>query len=55
MLPFDDLMTSLQDCVITEDQTPENGRQPLRLFFDKLSESFRLVPGRSMFVNLGKL
>ncbi|XP_062273526.1 tRNA (32-2'-O)-methyltransferase regulator THADA [Scomber scombrus] len=41
MLSFEDLMTSLQDCVITEDQTPENVCQALRLFVDKLSESSR--------------
>ncbi|KAM7416659.1 hypothetical protein PAMA_018626 [Pampus argenteus] len=34
MLSFEDVLTSLQGCVITEDQT-------LRLFFDKLSESSR--------------
>ncbi|XP_067466068.1 tRNA (32-2'-O)-methyltransferase regulator THADA [Thunnus thynnus] len=37
MLSFEDLMTSLQNCVITEDQTPET----LGLFIDKLSESSR--------------
>ncbi|XP_044051427.1 thyroid adenoma-associated protein homolog isoform X2 [Siniperca chuatsi] len=41
MLSFEDLMTSLQDCVITEDQAPENVSQTLRLFIDKLSESSR--------------
>lgn len=51
MLSFEDLMTSLQDCVIAEDQVSENGSQLLRLFFDKLSESSRLVPNLSMFEN----
>ncbi|XP_044227695.1 thyroid adenoma-associated protein homolog [Thunnus albacares] len=37
MLSFEDLMTSFQNCVITEDQTPET----LGLFIDKLSESSR--------------
>ncbi|KAA8592239.1 hypothetical protein FQN60_017694 [Etheostoma spectabile] len=41
MLSFEDLMTSLQDCVLTEDQESENVSQTLRLFFDKLSESSR--------------
>ncbi|XP_078106846.1 tRNA (32-2'-O)-methyltransferase regulator THADA [Sander vitreus] len=41
MLSFEDLMTSLQDCVITEDEESENVSQTLRLFFDKLSESSR--------------
>ncbi|TDH12887.1 hypothetical protein EPR50_G00050690 [Perca flavescens] len=41
MLSFEDLMTSLKDCVITEDQESENGSHTLRLFFDKLSESSR--------------
>ncbi|XP_026199632.1 thyroid adenoma-associated protein homolog isoform X2 [Anabas testudineus] len=47
MLSFEDLMTSLQDCVISEDQVPENGSQLLRLFFDKLSESSRSSVKRS--------
>ncbi|XP_041793146.1 thyroid adenoma-associated protein homolog isoform X2 [Chelmon rostratus] len=41
MLSFEDLMTSLQDCVITEDQAASNVSQTLRLFIDKLSESSR--------------
>ncbi|XP_042345011.1 thyroid adenoma-associated protein homolog [Plectropomus leopardus] len=41
MLSFEDLITSLQDCVITEDQAAENVNQTLRLFIDKLSESSR--------------
>ncbi|XP_040897367.1 thyroid adenoma-associated protein homolog [Toxotes jaculatrix] len=41
MWSFEDLMTSLRDCVITEDQAAENVRQTLRLFSDKLSESSR--------------
>ncbi|XP_068995115.1 tRNA (32-2'-O)-methyltransferase regulator THADA [Embiotoca jacksoni] len=41
MLSFDNLMTSLQDCVIAEDRAPENVIQTLKLFSDKLSESSR--------------
>ncbi|XP_056233315.1 thyroid adenoma-associated protein homolog [Seriola aureovittata] len=41
MLPFEDLVTSLRDCVITQEQAPENVSQTLRLFMDKLSESSR--------------
>ncbi|GAA6224743.1 thyroid adenoma-associated protein homolog isoform X1 [Lates japonicus] len=41
MLSFEELMTSLQDCVITEHQAAENVIQTLRLFCDKLSESSR--------------
>ncbi|XP_040011618.1 thyroid adenoma-associated protein homolog isoform X2 [Xiphias gladius] len=41
MLSFEDLMTSLQDCVIPEDRAPENVRQTIGLFLDKLSESSR--------------
>ncbi|KAM7018971.1 tRNA (32-2'-O)-methyltransferase regulator THADA [Tautogolabrus adspersus] len=41
MLSFEELVTSLQGCVIGEDQTPEHVSQTLRLFFDKLSEASR--------------
>ncbi|XP_045890923.1 thyroid adenoma-associated protein homolog isoform X2 [Micropterus dolomieu] len=41
MLSFEDLMTRLQDCVIAQDQAPENVSQTLGLFIDKLSESSR--------------
>nr|XP_046243358.1 thyroid adenoma-associated protein homolog [Scatophagus argus] len=41
MFSFEDLMTSLQDCVISEDRAAENVRQTLRVFTDKLSESSR--------------
>ncbi|XP_070759925.1 tRNA (32-2'-O)-methyltransferase regulator THADA [Enoplosus armatus] len=34
-------MTSLQECVVTEDRAPEHVSQTLRLFVDKLSESSR--------------
>ncbi|XP_068560247.1 tRNA (32-2'-O)-methyltransferase regulator THADA isoform X2 [Cebidichthys violaceus] len=40
-MSFEDLLTSLQNCVVTEDQAPGNVSQTLRLFFDKLSESSR--------------
>ncbi|KAG7244081.1 hypothetical protein INR49_006243 [Caranx melampygus] len=39
MLSFEDLVTSLRECVITEDQAPETVSRTLRLFTDKLSES----------------
>lgn len=51
MLSFEELMTSLQDCVITEHQAAENVIQTLRLFCEKLSESSRLVTNSSMFGN----
>uniref|UniRef100_UPI003AAEFBF2 tRNA (32-2'-O)-methyltransferase regulator THADA n=1 Tax=Centroberyx gerrardi TaxID=166262 RepID=UPI003AAEFBF2 len=41
MLPFEDLLTSLQDCMITEDKTPEDVSQALELFINKLDESSR--------------
>ncbi|XP_074494084.1 tRNA (32-2'-O)-methyltransferase regulator THADA isoform X3 [Sebastes fasciatus] len=41
MLSFEDLMTSLQDFKITEDQASENVSQTFMLFFDKLCESSR--------------
>ncbi|XP_061672934.1 tRNA (32-2'-O)-methyltransferase regulator THADA-like isoform X2 [Syngnathoides biaculeatus] len=41
MLTFDELLTSLHICVVTENQTKENGNQTLQLFFDKLSECSR--------------
>ncbi|KAK2837266.1 hypothetical protein Q5P01_014478 [Channa striata] len=47
MLVFEDLMTSLQDCVIREDQAPENARPKLRLLFDKLLEFSRTSVKRS--------
>ncbi|XP_059193716.1 thyroid adenoma-associated protein homolog [Centropristis striata] len=40
MFSFNDLMTSLQDCV-TEDRAPENVSLTLRLFIEKLSDSSR--------------
>ncbi|XP_031712265.1 thyroid adenoma-associated protein homolog isoform X1 [Anarrhichthys ocellatus] len=40
-MSFEDLLTSLQNCVITEDQAPGNVSQTLGLLFDKLSESSR--------------
>ena len=49
MLSFEDLMTSLQDCVITEDRATENVARTLRLFLDKLSESSRSVLNLGMF------
>jgi len=42
-MSFKDLLTSLQNCVITEDQAPGNVSRTLSLFLDKLSESSRLV------------
>lgn len=43
MLTFEHLMTSLQGCVISEDQASERVSQTLGRFIDKLSESSRLV------------
>lgn len=40
---FEDLVTSLRECVITEDHAAESVSRTLRLFTDKLSESSRLV------------
>ncbi|XP_030000291.1 thyroid adenoma-associated protein homolog [Sphaeramia orbicularis] len=40
-MSFDDLLTSLQDCVITEDQPQEPVSHTLTLFCGKLSESSR--------------
>ncbi|XP_034398095.1 thyroid adenoma-associated protein homolog isoform X2 [Cyclopterus lumpus] len=45
-MSFKDLLTSLQNCVITEDQAPGNVSQTLRLFLDKLSESSRSIGKR---------
>uniref|UniRef100_A0A3Q1FE64 Si:ch211-225b11.4 n=1 Tax=Acanthochromis polyacanthus TaxID=80966 RepID=A0A3Q1FE64_9TELE len=47
MFSFDTLMTSLQDCVISEEQAAKNVIETLRLFFDKLSESSRSSVKRS--------
>ncbi|KAF3695800.1 Phosphoinositide-3-kinase-interacting protein 1 Kringle domain-containing protein HGFL Precursor [Channa argus] len=47
MLSFEDLIISLQDCVIREDQAPENGSPRLRVFFDKVSEFSRTSVKRS--------
>ncbi|XP_034452342.1 thyroid adenoma-associated protein homolog isoform X1 [Hippoglossus hippoglossus] len=41
MLSCEDLMQSLQECVISGDRTPEHVRHTLRLFTDKLSQSSR--------------
>ncbi|KAM3867515.1 tRNA (32-2'-O)-methyltransferase regulator THADA [Diretmus argenteus] len=41
MVSFEELMTSLQDCMITEDKTPKDVSATLKLFIDKLSESSR--------------
>ncbi|XP_019956479.2 tRNA (32-2'-O)-methyltransferase regulator THADA [Paralichthys olivaceus] len=41
MLSCEDLMRSLQECVISGDRTPEHVRHTLRLFTDKLSQSSR--------------
>ncbi|XP_034548017.1 thyroid adenoma-associated protein homolog isoform X2 [Notolabrus celidotus] len=41
MLSFGELMTRLQDCVISEDQTSEEVSQTLKLFIGKLSEASR--------------
>ncbi|XP_041856056.1 thyroid adenoma-associated protein homolog isoform X2 [Melanotaenia boesemani] len=40
-MSFENLMKTLQDCVITEDQTGENVSQTLKPLYDKLSESSR--------------
>nr|XP_020450271.1 thyroid adenoma-associated protein homolog [Monopterus albus] len=47
MLSLEGLMTSLQDCVTTENQAPGNANQTLRLFLDKLSQSSRSGVKRS--------
>ncbi|XP_061527590.1 tRNA (32-2'-O)-methyltransferase regulator THADA isoform X2 [Phycodurus eques] len=54
MLSFDELLTSLQMCVIAENQTNENGNQTLQLFFDKLSECSRSDVKRSKERHLEK-
>ncbi|XP_074526959.1 tRNA (32-2'-O)-methyltransferase regulator THADA isoform X2 [Halichoeres trimaculatus] len=41
MLSFEELMTRLQECVITKGQTSEDVSQTLKLFIDKLSEASR--------------
>ncbi|XP_056276061.1 thyroid adenoma-associated protein homolog isoform X3 [Pseudoliparis swirei] len=45
-LKWADLLTSLQNCVITEDQAPGNVSRTLSLFLDKLSESSRSIGKR---------
>ncbi|XP_061585131.1 tRNA (32-2'-O)-methyltransferase regulator THADA [Cololabis saira] len=40
-MSFENLITSLQDCVIADHQDPEHVRQTLTRFYDKLSESSR--------------
>uniref|UniRef100_A0A3B4ZZQ2 Thyroid adenoma-associated protein homolog n=1 Tax=Stegastes partitus TaxID=144197 RepID=A0A3B4ZZQ2_9TELE len=47
MFSFENLLSSLQDCVVTEEQAAEHVNKTLRLFSDKLSESSRLVVKRS--------
>ncbi|XP_029018026.1 thyroid adenoma-associated protein homolog isoform X2 [Betta splendens] len=46
-MPFEELATRLRDCGIGEDQTSDNGRQTLRRFIDKLTESSRSSVKRS--------
>ncbi|KAF0033857.1 hypothetical protein F2P81_013923 [Scophthalmus maximus] len=41
MLSYEELMSSLQDCVISDDRAPERVRRTLGLVLDKLSESSR--------------
>ncbi|XP_034026181.1 thyroid adenoma-associated protein homolog [Thalassophryne amazonica] len=41
MFAFEDLITNLQDCMITEDKITDHVRQRLKLFFQKLSEASR--------------
>ncbi|XP_054630132.1 thyroid adenoma-associated protein homolog isoform X2 [Dunckerocampus dactyliophorus] len=41
MLSFDELLASLQNCVIADEQTYQDDNQTFELFFDKLSESSR--------------
>lgn len=41
MLGFEELLRSLQDCVISENEAAENVSRTLRLFLQKLSESSR--------------
>ncbi|CAG5923171.1 unnamed protein product [Menidia menidia] len=40
-MAFETLLTSLQNCAISESQTPGNVSQTLKLFYEKLSESSR--------------
>lgn len=41
MLTFEDLMTRLQDCVISESEAAESVSRTLRLCLQKLAESSR--------------
>nr|XP_057925831.1 thyroid adenoma-associated protein homolog isoform X2 [Doryrhamphus excisus] len=47
MLSFDELLTSLQNCAITEEQTCQNGNQTFQRFVDRLWESSRSSVKRS--------
>lgn len=48
MLSFEDLVTSFENCQISDG---ENVREALRLFIDKLSESYRFVHTDQHFSN----
>lgn len=48
MLSFEDLVTSFENCQVSDAQ---NERATLRLFIDKLSESYRFVDGDAYFVS----
>ncbi|XP_061762555.1 tRNA (32-2'-O)-methyltransferase regulator THADA [Nerophis ophidion] len=47
MLSFDELLTSLQNCIISEEHIHKNGSKTLELFLEKLSESARSSVKRS--------
>lgn len=48
MLSFEDLLTSFENCQISDAQID---RGTLRLFIDKLSESYRFVDGGEYFLS----
>lgn len=48
MLSFEDLLTSFENCQISDAQ---NDRGTLRLFINKLSESNRFVDGGEYFLS----
>lgn len=46
MLSFEDLLTSFENCQISDAQ---NDKETLRLFIDKVSESYRFVDGAEYY------
>lgn len=48
MLSFEDLLTSFENCQISDTQT---GRETLGLFIDKLLESYRFVDEADYFLS----